>query len=621
VTGASGAAVKLLLASKQPNCSAKLDDAGALFGDPERAAMDAQSAAAEKAAQAAETAGNADADARAGTADARQKVADDMRARQAQRDTWEQAQDQARAKLTAIQEKAKQQVDSFQFHHWFSNQSTGKKIGSIFMGIAAGLGGKDISSIAESKIKQDFEKQRAELTKHENIVKARRDGVKDFDEYLHEQRTALDFKESNAKLAAAQELEATADRLGAKADRSKVAATVAKLRQDAAAQRLKAEHDYGEAQTQREHYRAEEAMANAHLSLAREQVEATRDTGTPEINTKQAALAAEEAHVKRALNPSKVIDAGTFADYWTKRWWPTVTGRPSVIEEKEIHYRLHLEQALGKVKRSAITDETLAKLRKALLEGDDERDKMAEKSVRNVFATLRKALVDAVAWKCLAALPSFPKFNVADPEWDHLTRAEVDQFLAAARDQRDRLLIHFAVKTGARAGEQLALQWGDVDWRKQQVRFQRSRTRGETGPTKSKKHRTVPLSHALLGELRATAHVAERPAPGVRPRGRERDADRPAPRDAVAHVEACRPAGGAVARPPAFVRVQPGRGRVAAAPGAELDGAQHDQHDDAVRPPRAGRQQPHDRGARRGAEGVEGGAGRLSPGLRLRCAP
>ena len=222
-----------------------------------------------------------------------------------------------------------------------------------------------------------------------------------------------------------------------------------------------------------------------------------RITGTPELNTKAAALIAEESHIKRVLNQDKVQDAGTFSAFWNRRWWPTVTGTPSTRQEKEIHYRLHLEPNIGSVKVSKVNAETVARLRRTLKDAE-----LSDKSVRNVFATLHKCLADAVRWRCLAALPEFPAIKVADPEWDHLTREEVNQLLKAARDDYDRLLLHFAAKTGARAGEQIAVEWGDIDWRRKQVRFQRSRTRGETGPTKSKHHRTVPLSEALIGELR-----------------------------------------------------------------------------------------------------------------------
>lgn len=226
----------------------------------------------------------------------------------------------------------------------------------------------------------------------------------------------------------------------------------------------------------------------------------TRITGTPEINTRAAAEAAERLHIQRAQSPfQRVEDAGTFTKFVDERWWPTVVNRPSVVEEKEVHLRLHLKPALGHLKLARIDVEALAKLVKALKDAE-----LSLKSIKNVLATLHRILSAAVKWNCLAKLPEFPKIKPPEPEWDHLTVAEVDALLSAARDDRDRLLLMFAAKTGARAGEQLAAEWGDVDWTRGTIRFQRSHTRGETGGTKSGRHRTVPLSPALLSALRAS---------------------------------------------------------------------------------------------------------------------
>lgn len=225
----------------------------------------------------------------------------------------------------------------------------------------------------------------------------------------------------------------------------------------------------------------------------------TRVTGTPDINTKEAALVAERRAIELAQNPVKAAGNETFAGFWVKRYAPTLTNKKSVIEEKAIHFANHLEPALGNLRLAAIGPETLENLKAALVK----TKKLSEKTARNVFATLRKALVSAVEWQELAALPKFPKFKVEDAEWDHLVQDEVEQLLAAARDDHDRTLLHFALKTGARAGELLSAQWDDVDWKAPQLRFRRSRTRGETGSTKSKRHRSVPLSPQLLDELRS----------------------------------------------------------------------------------------------------------------------
>jgi integrase len=65
----------------------------------------------------------------------------------------------------------------------------------------------------------------------------------------------------------------------------------------------------------------------------------------------------------------------------------------------------------------------------------------------------------------------------------------------------------FALRTGARAGEQLALRWGDIDWQKRMVVFRRSSTQGNVGPTKSGKERRVAMTEGLVEALRRIKHL------------------------------------------------------------------------------------------------------------------
>jgi hypothetical protein len=76
---------------------------------------------------------------------------------------------------------------------------------------------------------------------------------------------------------------------------------------------------------------------------------------------------------------------------------------------------------------------------------------------------------------------------VADKGWDFFSREEVGKVVAVAQDDDERALLLFALG----AGEQLALEWGDLDWHSKLVVIRRSSTRGEIGPTKSKRSAAV----------------------------------------------------------------------------------------------------------------------------------
>jgi len=56
----------------------------------------------------------------------------------------------------------------------------------------------------------------------------------------------------------------------------------------------------------------------------------------------------------------------------------------------------------------------------------------------------------------------------------------------------------FACYTGARAGEIAGLKWKDVNLEKRLIRIEKS----ESGMTKSKKERYVPINRNLLSELK-----------------------------------------------------------------------------------------------------------------------
>ncbi|MEJ2110692.1 MAG: tyrosine-type recombinase/integrase, partial [Acidobacteriota bacterium] len=62
-----------------------------------------------------------------------------------------------------------------------------------------------------------------------------------------------------------------------------------------------------------------------------------------------------------------------------------------------------------------------------------------------------------------------------------------------------------AIHTGLRAGEQLALEWGDIDWKGKFLSVERGydRVHRKVVPTKTKRHRRIDLSDELLEALEA----------------------------------------------------------------------------------------------------------------------
>ena len=213
-----------------------------------------------------------------------------------------------------------------------------------------------------------------------------------------------------------------------------------------------------------------------------------RISGTPAINTKLGALAAERAHIERALRgrsdgqPEKkeVLTLTRFID---EVWWPTYpTGRgnrPTTIQEKEIHVRLHLKPALGRLLLTDINAQNVTGLfgdlrtlghsrkgkppREGLKRRRREEEKLRatrernrkprglkDKSIRNIRTTLSTILSSAVEWGYLAAMPRLPKVKVDDPQWEWYRAEEARRLVAAARDEWERAMLLFPLATGAR---------------------------------------------------------------------------------------------------------------------------------------------------------------------------
>ena len=158
-----------------------------------------------------------------------------------------------------------------------------------------------------------------------------------------------------------------------------------------------------------------------------------RISGTPTLNTKVAAEAAERAHINRVFSPSpaptKKKEVPTFRKFVDEVWWPTypssVNNRPSTCQEKEIHLRLHLKPTLGALPLDKIRGEVVNLLMAKL----KVESKLCPKSIKNIIGTLRRVLASAFEWEYLEAMPRLPRIKVAQPEWDFLTPEEAAKVL------------------------------------------------------------------------------------------------------------------------------------------------------------------------------------------------
>ena len=229
-----------------------------------------------------------------------------------------------------------------------------------------------------------------------------------------------------------------------------------------------------------------------------------------EISPIQTKVGAEEYERKlrsEMLNPSPVRkEYPTLERFIEDHWWPTYPAaagnRPSTIREKRKHLDLHILPVLGRVRLNEIDKRKVDAFFASLAEKE-----LSPKYRKNIGGTLHKILVSALEWDIIDKVPRFPKIRVSDSEWDWFTAEETTKLLAKARDPEEYALLLFPFDTGARAGEQLGLYWGDIDWQNRKVVFRRGISEGLLGPTKTGKARHVPLTPALAAALKAIKHL------------------------------------------------------------------------------------------------------------------
>jgi integrase len=226
------------------------------------------------------------------------------------------------------------------------------------------------------------------------------------------------------------------------------------------------------------------------------------------VQTKRGAEEYERQLRAAMLSPvmprKEVPKFGAFVD---DTWWPTYPAaagnRPTTVREKGYHLNCHLRPFFDRYRLDEIKKENLDRFAALLVR----EKKLSSKRTKNVLATLRRILVSAVEWEVLPVLPRFPRIKTTESPFDFFTREESDKLLSVARSPEERAILMFAFHTGARAGEQLAFEWPDLDLYNKLLVFRRSSTNGIVGPTKSGKERKVPLTASLEAALRTIRHA------------------------------------------------------------------------------------------------------------------
>lgn len=133
---------------------------------------------------------------------------------------------------------------------------------------------------------------------------------------------------------------------------------------------------------------------------------------------------------------------------------------------------------------------------------------LGAQTIKHAHATLRKALNQAVKWQMLTQNPAL---HVETPKVERKERRvlspdEAKAFIDVCRHQPNGLVLEFALLTGMRPEEFLAVKWEDLDFAAKTVKVRRALVRHKgrwsfLEPKTSRSRRTIVVPESLVHRL------------------------------------------------------------------------------------------------------------------------
>lgn len=198
----------------------------------------------------------------------------------------------------------------------------------------------------------------------------------------------------------------------------------------------------------------------------------------------------------------------TLKEYFKK--WLESAARPRVSRRTADGYAAllerYIEEPLGKMRLDKLQPLDIQQVY-----GEMQARGLSARVVRHTHSVLHNALKQAVKWYMIGRNPSdlveLPK--VPHMERRVLSPDEAVEFLKAADVMPHGLLFEFALLTGMRPEEYLALQWSDIDFERSTAQVRRALVRHKKSwsfeePKTARSRRTVFLPSQLIAKL--TAH-------------------------------------------------------------------------------------------------------------------
>lgn len=205
------------------------------------------------------------------------------------------------------------------------------------------------------------------------------------------------------------------------------------------------------------------------------------------------------------LRKEVVLTLAEFAPRFLSGYAEANRHKPSGIAAKRSIIDIHLVPHLGWKRLDEIGNEDVQQIKSRL------KDR-APKTVNNVLSVLNTLFRTAVEWKVILEMPcrirllKVPRTEMRFHDFDEFERLVE----AAARiNANTHLVALLGGEAGLRCGEIMALEWDDVDLKRQpaHVVVRRSEWRGHVTIPKGDRSRRVPLTRRLTRTLKAHAHL------------------------------------------------------------------------------------------------------------------
>jgi integrase len=227
-----------------------------------------------------------------------------------------------------------------------------------------------------------------------------------------------------------------------------------------------------------------------------------------------------ETYLSKTLT---AIGAGTFiepssltVDEYLNKWLESAV-RPRVSQRTADGYASLLKRYI----REPLGYKQLDKLQALDIQkayADMQKRNLSARVVRHTHSALHNALKQAVKWEILIRNPSdlveLPK--VPHKERRVLSPDEAARFIRAADEMPHGLIFEFAIVSGMRPEEYMALQWSDVDFERGTAQVKRAIVRHKKSwsfeePKTPRSRRTIllpaPLLHKLASHKKKQAEV------------------------------------------------------------------------------------------------------------------